>query len=172
MLPSLNYENMLFIVYLNRGLILLQEPSHNDLSPLASKLKHLCREIWNIRYTRSAEFAYNEATTEERITEWKAQFEYWADVLEDLLDPRYVAKVEAEAKESDWAGLAGLSAAPASSTTAAKKKVVKAAAVAAEDDEPAPVVKKKVVKATTAGEEEAAPVKKKKVVKKVAAAAE
>ncbi|KAI8628982.1 hypothetical protein F5Y19DRAFT_485337 [Xylariaceae sp. FL1651] len=132
--------------------------THNDLSPLASKLKALCRDIWNIRYTRASEFGYNEATTEERITEWKTQFEYWTDVLEDLLDARYVQKTELEAKENDWGTVAGL--------VTVTKKAAKANASVADAEAP---VKKKVAKAATA-DVDAAPVEKKKKVKKVASA--
>lgn len=90
----------------------VSEPSHNELSPLAGKLKFLSREIWNLRYSRASEFPYSEAVTEERITEWKVQYDYWSDVLEDLLDPRHVARTELEKNEDDWAGVAGLASAP------------------------------------------------------------
>jgi hypothetical protein len=139
------------------------EPTSNDLSPLASRLKYLTREIWNLRYTCASEFPYNDATTEERITEWKAQFEYWSDVLEDLLDPRYVAKARLEARESDWAGVAGLATGAAArkagadnevaAPVAAKKKSTKAAAAAADDGDAVPAPKKKVVKKKVAAAE-------------------
>lgn len=141
---------------------------HNDLSPLAAKLKSLCRDIWSIRYLSAAEFPYNEATTEERITEWKAQFEYWSDVLEDLLDARYVQRAAREARENDWAGLAGLAAGPRS----AAAPTPKAAAPAADDEEEepaAPVAAKKKATKAAAAEGDAAVSKKKKVAKKAAA---
>lgn len=153
------------------------EQTHNDLSPLASRLKYLAREIWNLRYSRAAEFPYSAATTEERVTEWKVQYEYWADVLEDLLDPRYVARAELEEKEHDWAGVAGLATGAAAVPLTRGKKAAKAAALADDDDDEeapaaAPVVKKKVAKkAAAAADGEATPVKK-KVAKKTAPAAE
>ncbi|KAH8655823.1 hypothetical protein BX600DRAFT_440307 [Xylariales sp. PMI_506] len=165
------YQTITTIFYMAKS-----QPSHNDLSPLASRLKYLAREIWNLRYSRAAEFPYNLATTEERVTEWKAQYEYWADVLDDLLDPRYVARAQLEEREQDWAGIAGLSSAPGAVPTIARKKAVaKVAAPVASDGEEeapaaAPVVKKKVVK-KVAADGEAAPVKK-KVAKKTAVAAE
>lgn len=159
------------------------EPIHNDLSPLAAKLKSLCRDIWSIRYLNAGEFPYNEATTEERITEWKTQFEYWRDVLEDLLDARYVQRAALEARESDWPGVAGLAsvAAAAAAAAAAVRHPTKGTATAKaavtpadeddddEDEPPAPPVKKKAAKGGTATDGDAAAGKKKKTAKKAAA---
>ncbi|TPX11797.1 uncharacterized protein E0L32_007534 [Thyridium curvatum] len=166
------YQTITTIFYMAKS-----QQTHNDLSPLASRLKYLAREIWNLRYSRAAEFPYSAATTEERVTEWKVQYEYWADVLEDLLDPRYVARAELEEKEHDWAGVAGLATGAAAVPLTRGKKAAKAAALADDDDDEeapaaAPVVKKKVAKkAAAAADGEATPVKK-KVAKKTAPAAE
>ncbi|KAH6668384.1 hypothetical protein B0J14DRAFT_488695, partial [Halenospora varia] len=151
-----DYETIKTIFYTAK-----MQPIYNDLSSLASKLKALSRDIWTLRYTRSAEYSYNDASTEERITEWKAQFEYWSDIFEDLCDPAYVKKQETIDKENDWAEVAGL--------TAAKDPIKKAVVAAAADNEDVPVVKKKVVKKDGAADGEVAPVTK-KVVKKAAAA--
>ncbi|KAK6846026.1 hypothetical protein PG987_001214 [Apiospora arundinis] len=120
------YETIKTIFYMAKS-----QPSHNELSPLAGKLKFLSREIWNLRYSRASEFPYSEAVTEERITEWKVQYDYWSDVLEDLLDPRHVARTELEKHEDDWAGVAGLASAPGAveiARAAIKKKAAAAEA--------------------------------------------
>lgn len=49
------------------------------------------------------------------------QYDYWNDVLEDLLDPRYVARAQLEKSEDDWAGVAGLASAPGTVPIARKK---------------------------------------------------
>ncbi|KAI9767292.1 MAG: hypothetical protein M1839_004536 [Geoglossum umbratile] len=175
-----NYETIKTIFYTAK-----MQPVHNDLSPLASKLKTLSRDIWTLRYDRASEFSYSDVSTEERITEWKAEFEYWSDVFEDLCDPVYVKKQEITDKEDGWAGLAGVAATKVQTTATAAisvgstpvvKKTVKAPAAAtaapAAGDTPAAkkTVKAPAVAAATPGAGEAAVVKK-KVVKAPAAAA-
>ncbi|KAK8010454.1 hypothetical protein PG990_009419 [Apiospora arundinis] len=157
------YETIKTIFYMAKT-----QPSHNELSPLAARLKFLSREIWNIRYSRAAEFPYSDAVTEERITEWKVQYDYWADVLEDMLDPRYMARTELEKKEEDWAGVAGLASTPGTVAIARKKvnlteqvKVESATESEPGNDGPVSILKKKKV---TIQEDE--PPKKKKATKK------
>ncbi|KAK6854077.1 hypothetical protein PG995_009170 [Apiospora arundinis] len=139
------YETIKTIFYMAKS-----QPSHNELSPLAGKLKFLSREIWNLRYSRASEFPYSEAVTEERITEWKVQYDYWSDVLEDLLDPRHVARTELEKSEDDWAGVAGLASAPGAVEIA--RPAMKKKAAAAE----APRKKVFALEEQTVGQERAA----------------
>jgi len=158
------------------------EPAHGDLFPIASKLKTLAHEIWNLRYTKSSEFTFPDAAHEQIITNWKAAFDLWTHVLEDLYDPVYLKSVETAEGQEDWGKLAGLTNAAAPVKTLAKKVATKAKAVAAavEEEEAAIVtpVKKKVVRKVAAaveGETEGAAKKtvvKRKVVKKVVAAEE
>jgi hypothetical protein len=163
------------------------EPYHNDLIPVVTKLKALAREIWNLRYIRSAEFNYAEAAHQPIIIFWKEQFEQWSDTLEDMHDPILVQRLALVDAENDYPRLAGLSmtfAAPVATYAQVAQPSPAAAPVAgAPAPAPAPAagepaaaaageaapVKKKVVKKAVAADGEAAPVKK-KVVKKAAAA--
>lgn len=146
------------------------EPTHGDLVPIATKLKDLSHEIWNLRYTRSSEFSFPAPAHEQIITLWKAEFDLWTHVLEDLQDPVYVKAEAAADAQNDYAKLAGLKI--SSTSTTVKKVATKAkAASPAAEEESAPAPKKKVVKKVAAADGETEKkVVKKKVVKKVAAA--
>ena len=128
---------------------------------MAAKLKSLAHEIWTLRFTRAQEFDYSDSAHEQTITIWKAAFEFWTDVLEDLTDParsRYTAAADLQNEISQFVSLETPAAAPV------KQAVVKAAATAPAE----PVVKKVAKKATAAADGEAAakPLVKKKVAAK------
>lgn len=168
------YETLRYIYY--AATINNKQPT--ELAPLVRSLLTVSRDIWNLRYTRSAEFAYSTTATEQLINGWKAQYEYWSDVLEDLSDPLFVVTQAAPSAAVQFAGLLGEDF-EEEKPAVVKKKAVKKAAPAEEataDEAEAPVVKKKkkvVKKAAVAEEEdEEKRVVKKKKVKKAAAAAE
>lgn len=94
------------------------DPHHVDLSPAAARLKSLAREIWTLRFEHAEEFEYSDVAQEQIITAWKIQFEFWSDVLEDLMDPVQSKKDAVGDVEKGFLHLVGFDALAAGTTPA------------------------------------------------------